>query len=140
MPIVLQKKKHNLSPAENQRSARRTVGWQVRTTEKVWSPPTDVYETDDTYIVRVEIAGMSESEFTVTVESEGGYLTVSGSRPDIPKRRAYRQMEIRCGAFSSMVNLPARISLEKAAAEYEDGFLVIVLPKLKPRKINIQEE
>ncbi|RME06372.1 MAG: hypothetical protein D6803_06650, partial [Anaerolineae bacterium] len=32
---------------------------------RLWSPPTDVYETADNVIVRVEIAGMQKSEFSI---------------------------------------------------------------------------
>lgn len=109
---------------------------QVR--PKVWSPPTDMYETDDAYIVRMEIAGMLEADFTVSVE--GGFLVISGNRPDVQERGAYHQMEIRCGKFSSAVSLPSPIDLEKASAAYEDGFFKVSLPKLKPSQIIIQKE
>jgi len=137
MPIVLQKIKRR-TDAANRPAARQTIGWQVQMNAKIWSPPTDVYETGDAYIVRVEIAGMRDAEFTVGVED--GYLILSGSRPDVQERRAYRQMEIRSGKFSSVVALPSHIDLEKASAKYEDGFFVVVLPKIKPKKIEIQEE
>jgi len=109
---------------------------QVRS--KVWSPPTDMYETDDVYVVRMEIAGMREADFTVSVE--GNFLVISGSRPDIQERGAYHQMEIRCGKFSSAISLPSPVDLENASAAYEDGFFKVNLPKLKPSQILIQEE
>lgn len=117
---------------------RQAIGWQVQVRSNLWNPPTDMYETEDAYIVRVEIAGMRESDFTVSVE--GNFLVVSGSRPDVQERRAYHQMEIRCGRFTSAISLPNPVDLENTSAEYEDGFFVVVLPKLKPNKIAIQEE
>jgi HSP20 family protein len=138
MSIVVQKMQGQSKPETSRRSARQMLGWQVQMSAKIWSPPTDVYERDDAYIVRVEIAGMRDADFTVAVED--GFLIISGSRPDVQERRAYRQMEIRSGKFSSIVRLPSLIDLEQAAAEYDDGFFVVVLPKIKPRKIEIQEE
>ena len=118
---------------------RQAVGWQMQVNSKIWSPPTDVYETEDAYTVRIEIAGMRAVDFTVSVE--GSYLIVNGNRPDVKARRgAYRQMEIRCGKFTSAVSLPGLIDLENAEAEYEDGFFIVVLPKIKPTKIVIQEK
>lgn len=119
-------------------SVKRSVGWQMHVRTQVWSPPTDMYESRDTYIVRMEIAGMREADFTVSVE--GGFLLISGTRPDVEERGAYHQMEIRCGKFSSVVSLPSPVDLEHAAASYEDGFFMVSLPKLKPSQILIQEE
>lgn len=119
-------------------SVKRAVGWQMQVRSKVWSPPTDMYETDNAYVVRMEIAGMREADFTVSVE--GSFLVISGSRPDIQERGAYHQMEIRCGKFSSAISLPSPVDLEHTSAAYEDGFFKVNLPKLKPSQITIQEE
>lgn len=120
-------------------TVRQAVGWQVHVrSNMLWSPPTDMYETNDAYIVRVEIAGMSEADFTVSVE--GSFLVIIGSRPDVQEHGAYHQMEIRCGRFSSAVSLPNPIDLENASATYEDGFFIVTLPKLKPGQIEIKKE
>jgi HSP20 family protein len=46
-------------------------------------------------------------------------------------------MEIRFGEFSTAVDLPSGVDLERAEAEYEDGFLAVVLPKIKSAEIRI---
>jgi HSP20 family molecular chaperone IbpA len=38
-------------------------------------------------------------------------------------------MEIRFGRFEIAVEIPVNVNMEKATAEYRDGFLTIVLPK-----------
>jgi HSP20 family molecular chaperone IbpA len=48
-------------------------------------------------------------------------------------------MEIRFGEFISVVELSGPVDLEKTKAEYEDGFLWVVLPKLKPTKVKPKE-
>ena len=50
--------------------------------------------------------------------------------PDLNERRAYHQMEIRFGKFEVAMEIPVKINIEKATAGYQDGFLVIVLPKV----------
>ena len=138
MPTNIRKGKKESESGTSHHPVKQSVGWEMHVRSKIWSPPTDMYETDDAYIVRLEIAGMSEADFTVSVEE--GFLIISGSRPDVQERRAYHQMEIRCGKFTSAVNLPNPVDLENASAEYEDGFFVVCLPKLKPRNVEIQEE
>ncbi len=117
-------------------SGLRAIGWQVGIHSYEWSPPTDVYETDVSFVVRVEAAGMRQSDFTI--KSEDNFLVISGARSESPERRVYRQMEIRFGEFSTAVELPLGVDVSKAEADYEDGFLNVILPKLKPTNINIK--
>jgi HSP20 family protein len=96
-----------------------------------------VYETDEAYIVRVEVAGMQEADFEIMLEN--GFLQINGTRPDVLERRAYQQMEIRFGRFSTGVGLPSPVDMDSSRAEYEDGFLTITLPKSKSTIVEVKE-
>jgi len=103
----------------------------------LWQPPTDVFETEDSVVVRVEVAGMHEEDFTV--ELDGRSLIIRGSRADPPERRAYYQMEIRFGEFLVEIEIPTSVSVDDVLADYSNGFLRIVLPKSRPRQIPIHD-
>jgi HSP20 family protein len=92
-----------------------------------WRPPTDVYETDEAVVVRVEIAGMRNGTFAISLEDR--LLLIRGTRADTPERRAYHQMEVPFGEFNTTVDLPVSVQTEQVDATYFDGFLKIVLPK-----------
>jgi HSP20 family protein len=117
-------------------SGLRAIGWSVGVHSYSWSPPTDAYETEDHFVVRVEVAGMRESDFTINTEDN--FLFISGIRTEVPELRAYRQMEIRFGEFSTAIELPLGVDVSKADADYQDGFLTVILPKLKPTNIPIK--
>ena len=138
MPTSIRKSRSSSGPVESRREVLHAVGWQVQVRAGVWSPPTDVYETEDDYVVRVEIAGMREEEFEITIENN--FLMINGSRPDIPERRAYQQMEIRFGKFETVVGMPGPVDLDASRADYSEGFLTVKLPKAKPNQINVEEE
>lgn len=123
MPTVVRKTRETLM--EVRRGILHSVSWQVRSS--LWDPPTDLYETEEAYIVRMEIAGMREENFDVSVMNDT--LHITGFRRDFPAKRAVHQMEIRSGKFSAEVKLPGLVDVEKAQAEYQDGFLTITLPK-----------
>jgi len=135
MPTNIRKSRS--STGELRKEVLHAVGWQVQVRSGVWSPPTDVYETDNNYVVRLEIAGMREDGFDISVEDK--FLTISGSRPDVPERRAYQQMEIRFGKFESVVGLPGPIDLDASRAEYKEGFLTVTLPKARPNQIQVED-
>lgn len=123
MPTIVRKSVSAI--AETRREILHSVSWHVRSS--VWSPPTDVYETEEKYVIKVEIAGMRDDDFEVAFEN--AVLMIAGYRSDLNERRAYHQMEIRFGRFEIAVEIPVSVDMEKATAEYRDGFLTIVLPK-----------
>jgi len=106
---------------------------------RVWRPPTDLYQTTDQYTVKVEIAGMSEDGFTVQIHQN--ILMIQGSRPaNTQQQCAYYQMEIPVGDFQTQVELPGPVDHEHIHAEYQDGFLLVHLPKAKPHHISINNK
>ena len=104
--------------------------------QHVWRPPTDVFETEDTIVVRVEAAGMLEADFSVVLD--GRFLSIRGVRSDVIERRAYYQMEIPFGEFASEVELPFPVEAQRIEAIYKNGFLRVTLPKAHPQKVDIE--
>jgi HSP20 family protein len=133
MPTVI-RKTETVTVRVKRRVVSRTVGWQV--TNSVWSPPTDVYETAADYVVRVEVAGIREADLEISFES--GILVIRGTRPDVNERRAYHQLEIHFGTFSTAIGVPGPIDLDSSIAEYKDGFLIVRMPKAKPTEVKIE--
>jgi HSP20 family molecular chaperone IbpA len=112
--------------------------WHLMGRPTVWRPPTDVYETDDKIVIRVEIAGMHDGD--VSVNFDHHILSISGNRSDPAEKKAYHQMEIRFGEFLSEVEILVPIEADKIKAEYQDGFLRVFLPKAAPKHVNITQE
>lgn len=113
----------------------RTFGWRVQKKSPSWRPPTDVYETEDAFVIVVEVAGMRGTEISVTLEK--GLLAIRGVRIDKGEMKAYHQMEIAYGEFETKIKLPRRIEQDEVEATYSDGFLRVVMPKTKSKNIQI---
>jgi HSP20 family protein len=110
--------------------------WRFITRPLVWRPPTDVYETDEVVVIRVEIAGMREEDFSISLEDR--FVVVRGIRPDTSERRAYHQMEIPFGEFSTEIELLCAVSPKGIEALYQDGFLRIVFQKESPYQVKVE--
>jgi HSP20 family protein len=97
----------------------------------VIEPPADVYETAESVVVLVEIAGINDQDVEISIE--GNTLTIRGQREDRQRhpKRLYTQMEINCGPFERILGLPAEVDAGKARVTYDDGFLEVILPKVK---------
>jgi HSP20 family protein len=113
------------------------VNWRISARPHIWRPPTDLMELDDRYIVRVEIAGVIESDFLVLLDQN--LLSIQGVRADLSERRAYHQMEINFGEFYSAVEIPGPVESQLVTADYQHGLLWVYLPKSAPSRIQITE-
>lgn len=111
--------------------------WMVWQHTQTWRPPTDVYETDEAVIVRVEIAGMRDADFTVTLHDQ--LLIITGTRIDPSPKVAYHQLEVRYGDFRTEVFLHWSVEADSITAVYQDGFLVVTLPKARQRRVKVVE-
>ncbi len=113
------------------------AGWVVERHNHLWHPPTDVYETDEQFVVLVEIAGVRPTDFSLAYADRR--LTIAGVRHDPgPHHRAYHQFEVHFGEFRVDVDLPAPVADERIDAQYRDGFLRVTLPKLRTQHIPIE--
>jgi HSP20 family protein len=124
---------HDLHPSNDD-----LVYMKVTIRSHIWRPPTDVYETDEAVLVRVEIAGMQEEDFSIILDRQS--LLVRGVRVDTAERRSYHQMEIPFGEFATEVELHHQIEVSLVEAVYNNGFLIIKLPIARPQKIVIADE
>ena len=93
--------------------------WVSARQHKTWCPPTDVYETDDCVVVKVEIAGMDEEDFSISLEAKK--LIISGIRRDPAAKLGYQQMEILYGHFETHVLLLRAIDEDDIEATYQTG-------------------
>jgi HSP20 family protein len=105
-----------------------------------WTPAMDLLETDEQFVLRADLPGMSEED--VSIELEDNVLTVSGERKSEHEDRdqGFYRVERAFGAFSRSLTLPRGVDPESVSAGFERGVLEVRIPKpeqRKPRKISI---
>jgi HSP20 family protein len=103
-----------------------------------YRPPLDVIETDKSFLVRIEIAGVNEKDFSIKFDKNA--LLISGFRQDPMKNQSFHQMEISFGEFEIKIHLPQQIDRDSIKAEYKNGFLEIILIKVVPQEIFIKDK
>lgn len=110
--------------------------------EDRWSLlPSDVAEMDDEVIVRIEVPGLDEQDFSISVAA--GQLVVRGQkRFERESRQAhYHLFESAYGVFERRFALPCEIDADRAEAKYRNGVLTVRLPRSgseKPRRIRVR--
>jgi HSP20 family protein len=100
-------------------------------------PALDVRETEDGYLVLVDLPGVKSED--VAVELIDQVLTISGSRAPVETGEAQR-LERPSGSFVRRLTLPKGVDSDKVVAEYKEGVLEVRIPKraeAKPKRIAI---
>ncbi len=125
-----------------QDSMTRSRGHEESLAPGFWSPPVDIYETDESVILKAELAGLNKND--VTIEVKDSTLILRGERKfekDI-KEENYHRIERSYGSFSRTFSLPQTVDQSKVTATFKDGLLEIKIPKVKdarPKQIEIKE-
>ena len=108
-----------------------------------WTPPVDISETGQEYVIRAALPAVKKEDVEVTVEA--GMLTLSGERrqKDEQKDEKFHKVESFYGSFSRSFALPDAIDAAAISAESKDGVLTIHVPKTKveakkPTTIKVQ--
>ena len=92
-----------------------------------WSPPVDLREEKDSFILTSEVPGVRPNDLTVRVE--GGVVTLEGRRPLDKGARAALRIERPYGSFTRTLHLPAPVDADKVSARLRLGILEVVLPR-----------
>jgi HSP20 family protein len=118
---------------------------------ETWTPNVNLYETDASYLVCVDLSGVDKEK--IDVEILDNQLTLRGTREvpmsaemqqqqqqatsgtaahdetNAPRRPRGHLMEIDHGAFCRQVELPVDVVRERITAQYLNGMLWIEIPK-----------
>ena len=92
------------------------------------------------FIVRAEIPGVDPDK-DITVSAADGLLTIRAERRFSEERdeAEYHRSEMRYGAFTKVLTLPAGVRADKITASYKDGILELRAPidKAQATKIKV---
>jgi HSP20 family protein len=106
-----------------------------------FSPPFDLYEKDDKYVLEMAAPGFEPKE--IDVEVRGATVTVSATHPQrFEKKDAkYYRREMTQNSFTRTITLPQDLDPEAVTASMDKGVLKIELTPLKPvsaKKIEVK--
>ncbi len=111
------------------------------TASNVKLPKVDIRENDKEYILEAELPGYGEKDIDVNIEKH--ILTIS-SVEDVKTEETHEEFlikERRSNSFQRSFVLPEGVFEDKIKAEYKNGILILVIPKLpakQPKKIAIK--
>jgi len=102
-------------------------------------PAVNVWETEDSLKVELELPGVKADEVQLSVV--GGELSIKVDRPDVEQTEVtYHRRERAVGSFARVLRLPFEVDADRVEADLRHGVLTVTLPKAesaRPRKIQV---
>lgn len=105
-----------------------------------FTPAVDIRETDDSFLLSLDVPGLKESDVKVDVHESR--LTISGERKceKNTDEKNFQRLEKSYGRFERSFQLPAEADADSIKAAMENGVLEVLIPKKeisKPRAVQI---
>jgi HSP20 family protein len=107
--------------------------------DRAVSPAVDVIETQDAFVVQVDLPGIEPKNVDVSVA--GNVLTLKGNRRSAESKGEVYRKETWEGSFQRTLSLPATVDPDKVTAVFKDGILEITIGKreeARPRRIAVK--
>jgi HSP20 family protein len=95
-----------------------------------WSPPVDIQETEDEYLVEADLPGVRSDD--VAIDLQGKELRIGGGYGSADQDESEQQRSRRTGRFDYRLTLPGEVRSESCTADLENGVLRLRLPKASP--------
>lgn len=105
-----------------------------------WAPAADIYETEQALVVKVDLPDVDPKELDIRVENN--LLTIRGERKFENKvsESNYLRVERAYGSFARSFALANTVNAEAIQADYQNGVLMLTIPKreeAKPKQIKV---
>ena len=102
-------------------------------------PKVDVIDREKDVLLKAEVPGVKKDDLKVSVTDHT--ITIKGetSHEEKEEKGEFYRSERTHGAFSRTITLPADVDSEHAKANYKDGLLEVIVPKVKKAQSKIVE-
>jgi HSP20 family protein len=120
----------NLAVDDNYQEEEEWAEETLNTNPQDGELPVDMYQTDDTIVIRALVAGVSPNDLEISITRD--MVTIRGVREEFQEVHddGYFHRELFWGSFSRTLVLPEEVAIDEAEAQEKHGLLEIKLPKL----------
>lgn len=115
--------------------------WEsILDSESCYAPLVDIYETNDEFVLSADMPGVKKEDVNLKIE-DGSMMLFGKINYNEALNRKYLLKEKEIGHFFRKFKISETIDESKISAQFENGQLMVVLPKherIKPRTIYIK--
>jgi HSP20 family protein len=120
----------------NRLMSRAFGDWPLADLSTAFTPPADIEETPDAYVVEVELPGIAKDD--VDVEVQGRRLTVRAERKERERTGFWRSRTRVTGVVRYEALLPGEVDPDNVSARLADGVLTVRLAKPESERSSVK--
>jgi HSP20 family protein len=142
MYLTKHRKANQLAPADTFWDLRSAVDGifgdmlsaDNRSHARAWAPAVDIQETDEAFVLEVDLPGLKREDIDLALEEDTVTITGERKREESNEENGARRTERRYGRFQRAFRIPDGFENDKVEGQYTDGVLRVVLPKRQEAK------
>ena len=97
-------------------------------------PAVNVLDKAEEYVVEMAVPGLKKSDFDINLDNHMLTISATLNSENEDLRENYTRREFGYSSFKRTFSLPETVEMDKIKAKYEDGLLMVVLPKREEAK------
>ncbi|MEZ4950901.1 MAG: Hsp20/alpha crystallin family protein [Saprospiraceae bacterium] len=105
-------------------------------TKKSLVPMVNIKETDESYEMAFAVPGMKKEDFNIELKDNMLCVSCEKEVSDEKKEEHFTRKEFSYESFSRSFWLPENVKPEAIKAEYMEGVLKVLVPKMQPKEPN----
>jgi HSP20 family protein len=103
-------------------------------------PSVNIIESKENFRIEIAAPGMEKKDFKVNMENDLLSIEASKERKSEEKDERYTRREFCFDKFQRSFTLPETVDGEKIGAKYDNGVLILTLPKKEEAKVKPSRE
>lgn len=104
---------------------------QTSDASTAWTPAVELIDVGDSLVLQIQLPGVTAKNLDVQVTRDTVAIAGENQRQHQSENANYLHSEFRYGKFQRVVNLPVAVQNDKVQADFHDGILTLVLPKVE---------
>ena len=99
------------------------------------SPSVNIKESDEVFQVELAAPGLKKEDFSIEVKEDQLIIKVEKREEENKETDTYKRMEFKYSTFTKKFYLPNEVDAENIKANYSDGILNLIIPKMKQEEL-----
>lgn len=96
-------------------------------------PATNIIENEDSFELSLAVPGLEKDD--IKIDLEDNLLTISAEKEEKTENVNFSRKEFAYHSFSRAFTLPKTVEVDKITADYKNGILNIIIPKIEEAKL-----
>lgn len=102
----------------------------IASNESAWSPAIELRDMGDAIELRAQLPGLDAKDIDIQVSREAVAIVGEYRQSSSSENNSLLNSEFRYGKFQRVISLPVAVINDQVKADYKDGILTLMLPKV----------